>query len=736
MYFSKIKEKNGITLVALVITIIVLLILAGVTITMILGENGILTRARDAKEKQKIEEAREEIILILGAKEMDYVAENLKLDLDELKKTDKSKLQNSDFTTFQDDLRSKDDSAKVYKDTSTDSDGTYIKVKYRNYEFKIYDDLSVKYIGKSANTEEEDDDDDEVSTQDWDDGLPETPSNYFSYDSETGTKITGFSTLGLEEYNEGLDEIVIPTKHDDITIVEISDNAFKEKTGIVTLVIPDSVTTIGGGAFYGCTGIENVKIPITANVAKSTSAYRNGFMNTTSVKNAIVSKGTNGEGGDYTRNKGMPWSYGSDVKIEIESGVTKIGKNTFAGDTGIKTVTIPSSVTTIGESAFNGCTNLSSSINFQNVTTIDSKAFYGCTSLSGKVKLGNGMTVVSQEAFRDCPSITEVEIPDTVTAINGGAFYCCTGIKKIKMPITANIAKNTSAYLNGFMNTTSVEDVILTSGSNGQGCDYSRDAGTPWAYGSDVNIVIESGVTKIGKQTFSGSTGIKSVTVPSSVVEIGESAFNGCSNLSSSIDFQNVTSLGNKAFYGCANLSGKVKLGNGMTIVSQESFRGCSSITELEIPDTVTAINGGAFFECSGLERVKMPITANVAKSTSSTGNGFMNTTSVKNVTLTAGSNGEGCDYTRNKGMPWSYGTDVNIVIESGVTKIGAKTFDSDAGIKIITLPNSLTVIGDNAFSGCSGLATVNYYGNSTSWGSIAIGSNNTYLTNATRNYL
>ena len=744
MYFSRFKNRDGITLVALVITIIVLLILAGVTIAMVVGDNGIISRANEAQNNEKMEEAREDVLMVLATRKADYIVDNYELTLEELSITDINELTNVYAEkTFEDDLKTMAGSG--YRNSTfingieQDDDGNdCLKITYKGYEFYINEELEV--LNKDSlggNSLDDDDDTEDDNTPTWADGLTETNSDYFSYDAATGTKITGFSSEGLGKYNDGeLSTIVLPTTHNDITIVEIGGKAFENKTGIETLVIPDSVTTIAGGAFYGCTGIEKVKMPITANIAKSTSIFGVGFYNTTSVKDVILTSGSNGEGCDYSRSSGTPWAYGSDVNIVIESGVTKIGKLTLAGSTGLKSVTIPNSVIEIGESAFEGCTNLSGSINLKNVTTIGKKAFFGCTNLSGKVKFGNGMTTIGQEAFRNCPNITEIEIPDTVAIISGGAFCECTGIETVKMPITANIAKSTTGYLNGFMNTTSVKNVTLTAGSNGQGCDYTRSGGTPWAYGTDVNIVIESGVTKIGALTFSGATGIKSITMPSSVTEIGNSAFEGCTNLSSSIDFQNVTSIGNKAFNACAYLSGKVKLGNGMTIVNQDAFKDCQSITELEIPDTVTTISGGAFYRCTGIEKVKMPITANIAKSSSGPGNGFMNTTSVTNVILTAGSNGVGCDYTRDGGAPWAYGSNVSIVIESGVTKIGTKTFSGATGIKSVTIPNSVTIIGDNAFGGCSGLTTVDYYGNSSSWASIIIGSNNTYLTGATINYL
>ena len=68
---KKIDTTRGITLIALVITIIILLILAGISIGMLTGENGILTKASKAKEESKKAEYQEEIQLIITEKKIE-----------------------------------------------------------------------------------------------------------------------------------------------------------------------------------------------------------------------------------------------------------------------------------------------------------------------------------------------------------------------------------------------------------------------------------------------------------------------------------------------------------------------------------------------------------------------------------------------------------------------------------------------------------------------------------------
>ncbi|MBQ2165046.1 MAG: leucine-rich repeat protein [Muribaculaceae bacterium] len=138
-----------------------------------------------------------------------------------------------------------------------------------------------------------------------------------------------------------------------------------------------SVTTIGGRAFYGCSGLTSVTIP---------------------------------------------------------NSVTTIGYEAFAGCTGLTSVTIPNLVTTIGDHAFYGCTGLTSVIIPNSVTSIGESAFGGCTGLT-EVTIGNSVTTINYAAFYGCTGLTSVTIPNSVTTIGYGAFYGCTGLTSIKSKV-------------------------------------------------------------------------------------------------------------------------------------------------------------------------------------------------------------------------------------------------------------------------------------------------------------
>ena len=152
--------------------------------------------------------------------------------------------------------------------------------------------------------------------------------------------------------------------------------AFSGCTSLTSVVIGDSVTSIGNYAFSGCTSLTSVVI------------------------------------GD---------------------SVTSIGDSAFRRCTSLTSVTIPDSVTSIDEGAFYGCTSLTSVVIGDSVTSIDEGAFYGCTSLTS-IEIPDSVTSIVDFAFQNCTSLTSIEIPDGVTSIGDYAFNCCYSLASIVIP--------------------------------------------------------------------------------------------------------------------------------------------------------------------------------------------------------------------------------------------------------------------------------------------------------------
>ena len=222
-------------------------------------------------------------------------------------------------------------------------------------------------------------------------------------------------------------------------------------------------------------------------------------------------------------------------------------------------------------------------------------------------------------------------------------------------------------------------------------------------------------VSKIGSYAFQNCSGIASAAL-TSVTEIGQNAFDGCSGLTSlSLGSEStaVASMGTKAFQGCSSLT-NVQFIN-VEIISYHAFQGASSLQSVDLTG-VKKIGDGAF---GGMKQLK---TVLFGEKTEAVGGAAFEGTGVEEITIpssvTSIGNGSFKNCTSLK----------KVTVQDGVTSIPTIAFNADAALKEITLPASLTEVKDNAFQGCTALAKVNYSGTGKQWSQIDFTTGNELL--------
>jgi hypothetical protein len=227
-----------------------------------------------------------------------------------------------------------------------------------------------------------------------------------------------------------LQSVIIP---DSVTIIE--GFAFSDCTTLTSLVIPAGVTSISSFAFSHCTNLQS----ITVNSANKNYGSVNGVLFSKDGANLLYyppgKTSTSYAIPDSVTSIGKRAFYGCTglQSGAIPDSVTSIGDSAFYGCTGLQSVAIPDSVTSIGDSAFYGCTGLQSVAIPDSVTSIDRWAFYGCTGLQS-VAIPDSVTSIGDSAFYGCTGLQSVTIPDSVTSIGDSAFYGCTGLQSVAIP--------------------------------------------------------------------------------------------------------------------------------------------------------------------------------------------------------------------------------------------------------------------------------------------------------------
>ena len=299
-------------------------------------------------------------------------------------------------------------------------------------------------------------------------------------------------------------------------------------------------------------------------------------------------------------------------------------------------------LSSISANAFSNCSGLTYVTLPPFVTSIGNYAFYNCSSYSGQLTIGNAVTSIGNYAFYGCRSLTGgINIPNTVITIGNYAFQGCTAL--------------TGA---------------LTIGNSVTSIGSAAFSGCTGLVG---DIVIPNTVTVIGDAAFYDCYGLTgNLVIPNSVISIGSSAFYNCHGFTGTLTIGNsVTSIGSSAFERCSSFVGNIVIPNSVNAIGSYAFYNCNSFSGyLSIPNSVTTIGGSAFYYCSGLSQVNYNVTNHA-----DINDGFYN-------------------------YPFQ-GCSGHLIIGDNVVRIPRNMFRNANFTGILTIPNSVTQINDNAFNNC-----------------------------------
>lgn len=509
----------------------------------------------------------------------------------------------------------------------------------------------------------------------------------------------------------------------------IRPNCFKGLKDITSVIIPNTVTTIGSNAFEG-TGITSVKIPT------SVTSLDGSFIGCTALTSVEIPN-------SVTTLNGTFWKCSALTSIDIPNSVTTIGARTFYG-TGLTSVFLPSSVQQLGSTVFPKC------LNSVYITDIDAFSKIKCRIESNRfrpftngytlyllgekvinIRIPEGETEIS-DVYTDILGIEEVTVPSSIT--DWGAAFNRSPVRTIRekskfppniipiqyhpdyaaesraaetrrgkdeevWPLAATDKSSCKVIVEKDCGDNYRNDSYWGQYDNIEENAYSDANGYIYALNDGKAEIIEapkeiSGavavpnkalingvnypVKSIGEKAFEGRYEMTSVTIPSTIISIGDYAFAGC--------YMSDRGLKNVMFSG----SSVLRIGN-------HSFDSCLLLESISIPASVTSIGEGAFFNCVKLSStINIPVGVNAIEATTFKGCAELTSVTIpSSVTIIKTHAFSGC----SKLKP--------ITIPVGVTTIGDGAFFNCDALEKIVIPEGVLTIGDGAFNDCDKLRSV-----------------------------
>jgi len=483
---------------------------------------------------------------------------------------------------------------------------------------------------------------------------------------ESGSKLTYIGVRAFE-YNESVEKIDFSncsqltdikkfafygcTSLEEVIFSEslqkIEESAFQGCISITEITLTEGLISIGSAAFADSLSLSTVVIEANNIVCLNSTGIFKGCK----ISNIVFSKNTVVPSGLFCRA-----TFSGGFELIIPSYIQEIGENAFKGSN-LKnlrfenTTAKPSALASIGKQAFADCSELQNFTLPLSLKMIEEKAFMNCTSIT-KVQIPNSVTRLWNSAFAGCKELIDISLSNAIIEVGGNVFEDCIALESIEIP----------------------------SGSFAVGNGMFKDCISL----SDVKIA--DTVTIVGNYAFQNCIVLEKITIPDSVTELGIGAFRGCVMLDNPVLSKYITSLNAEVFMDCINLttisfsnvqSGKTSelvIPSFISFIGKQAFYGCESIKNLTLGEGIITIGANAFKTCSSVVTLKI-----LSNNISDCGEGIFEECYLNNVVFPAG---------------------MQVIPDKLFSKAH---FASSASI---TIPATVTEIGDNAFAGSKTVPT------------------------------
>lgn len=370
-------------------------------------------------------------------------------------------------------------------------------------------------------------------------GSNPAPAADFTYEiADEGVTVTG--------YTGGEIVVVIPDTIESLPVTAIASDAFAGKGSIKAISVPDTVTSIGVGAFRGCTALTSLRTPV---YTCEDAPYFGALFGATSY----------------------------------ESGASAVPNK-------LSTLVLTDGVV-IPEYAFYACRSLEVISLPKTMSELGDFAFYGCRSLAYIATADIPLTALGEHVFAGCESLPALHLPQTVTEMGPAILEGCGKLESLTVPFVGGGGEDNSyiGYLFG------ASDYVFTAGyipaslieiTVHDGCPKIADNAF-YECASVRSVTLPEGATAIGRRAFYGCENLATVTLPDGIFSIGDEAFYGCLRLTSVEVSKGLCELGVQAFMNCVSLE-SVSLPVGVSHLPNSCFAGCLSLVRVTAAGPVT----------------------------------------------------------------------------------------------------------------------------------------------------
>lgn len=340
-------------------------------------------------------------------------------------------------------------------------------------------------------------------------------------------------------------------------IKRIENSMFSNCTALDSIVMPSSVTTIGSSAFNNCTSLTSINLPANLTTIEESAFMRSG-LKAVAFPNSLTSIGT--------------WAFtlcSSLSEITLPPSLKTISYHCFSNCTGLKTIRIPAGVTSISGEAFKSCSAIRTII---------------CHAVTPPTMEEADANFPEDFAFYEIPRKTVITVP----AGSEATYQTALGWRLYPNKYPLNSVESIDGFRYALSLKATEQIAELTAGET----EYKGEVSIP------AKIQFKSStyrVTGVSQRAFEACKSLKAIILPDSVAFLGNYAFQGCDSLNTAVLGKNLTNIGQSTFESCTQLT-TVCLPENLRSIEKRAFYYCTKLVNCPFPASLVSIGSASFY--------------------------------------------------------------------------------------------------------------------------------------------